>query len=50
MASPTHLFTSPISSEGSIMLLSPDRDPSPGSPITKDTLQRSQIGLGLHVI
>ena len=32
MVSPTHLTTSPISSEGSTVLLSPDRDPSPGSP------------------
>ena len=32
MASPTPLSTSPISSEGSTVLLSPDRDQSPDSP------------------
>uniref|UniRef100_A0AAV1UQ43 Uncharacterized protein n=2 Tax=Peronospora matthiolae TaxID=2874970 RepID=A0AAV1UQ43_9STRA len=32
MVSPTHPPTAPISSEGSTMFLSPDRDLSPGSP------------------
>ena len=50
MASTTRLPTSPISSEGSTVLLSSDRDLLPGLPDHRGILQRSQINLGLQII
>ena len=50
MESPTRLLTSPISLEGSTVLLSPDRGLLPGSPDHGGILQRLQIDLGLQII